>query len=145
MSGNNRVGLQKDKMKIYTVYLKPDGDKTLQSAVLVPEGYSWLALLFPFNMISAITHKNWAFLMVLLLYFITAIAQFHDPLIDGIIISIKLALFPFLGVWANDFLRLSLKHAGYYVAGIVSGSNESEAQLRFFEEISSANYSNFHA
>ena len=83
--------------------------------------------------------------MVLLIYFITAIAQFHDTLIDGIIISIKLALFPFLGVWANDLQRLSLKHADYYVAGIVSGRNESEAQLRFFEEISSANYTNFHA
>ena len=132
-------------MKIYTVYLKPDGGKTLESAVLVPEGFSWLALIFPLNMISAVMQKNWAFLMILVLYIFTATMQFHDSRIDGLIGAFKLACFPFLGVWANDFWRLSLSHRGYHMAGIVSGRNESEAQLRFFEEVATPVSTNFHA
>ncbi len=133
-------------MKIYTVYLKPDGEKTLQTAVLVPEGFSWLALVFPLNIISSIITRNWAFLMLLIIYFFTAMAQFHKPQVDNIIAAIKLGLFPFMGVWVYDLLRVSLKHRGYQMAGVVSGRNEAEAQLRFFEQVTkAAPPTNFHA
>lgn len=132
-------------MKIYTVYLRPEGEKTLQSAVLVPEGFSWLAIIFPLNMVAAAASRNWAFLMILLLYLVTAVAQFHSHDVNSIIVAIKLGLFPFLGVWANDLLRFTLQQRGYHMAGIVSGRNESEAQLRFFEEVTAQSYTHFHA
>ena len=132
-------------MKIYTVYLKPDGEKTLQSAVLVPEGFSWVALIFPLNIISSIVNRNWALLMLLIIYFFTAMAQFHKPQVDNIITAIKMGLFPFMGVWAYDLLRVSLKHRGYDIAGVVSGNSEAEAQLRFFEQVTKTTPVNFHA
>jgi hypothetical protein len=122
-------------MKIYTVHMKAEGDKSLESTVFVPEAFSWPAIIFPLNIIGSIISRNWAFLMVLVIYLFTAVVQFHDHQVDGAISGIKLAILPFLGIWANDFLRLTLKHRGYQMVSVVSGENESEAQLRFFEEM----------
>jgi len=129
-------------MKIYTVYLKPEGEKTLQSAVLVPEGFSWPALIPGYNLLWAFMHKCWVLLFVFIFLYILSFPQSHlTGHWQGVAAALKLVTFVFLAIWANDLWALSLKQAGYHLAGVVSGKSEAEAQLRFFEEVSKNPYS----
>lgn len=139
-------------MKIYSVYLKPDGEKTLQSAVLVPEGFSWGALLPGYNLAWATMRKCWLLLFIFIFLYILSFPQSQlTGHWQSAAASAKFVIFVFLAIWANDLWAHSLKQAGYHLAGVVSGKSEAEAQLRFFEEVTKNPYAapppnpNFHA
>lgn len=123
-------------MKIYTVYTNQTAEKPVETAVFVPEGFSLLALIFPFNFIWAIMNKSWLFLVILLVYFFSSIPiSFAGDDVYFFATMVKLALFPFLGVWCYDLWRNSLENRGFTMQAVVSGKNESEAQLRYFETL----------
>lgn len=134
LSGDNKRSGRKFKMKIYTVYTKPQDDKTIESAVFVPEAFSWNSIIFPWNFAWSIMNRAWILLVVLLVYFFFSLPESVLGKNAGMYVTaIKLPLLPFLGVWGNDLWRLSLKNRGYRLDTVVSGKNESEAQLRYFE------------
>lgn len=123
-------------MKIYTVHIKPGDENQLENAVFVPEAFSIWAMIFPINFVWAIMHRAWFFLLVITIYLLSAFPQsFADHETSQAVAMVKLALLPFLGIFANDFLRWNLKHRGYRLEAVVSGKDESEAQLRYFESV----------
>ncbi len=126
-----------NSIKTYTVYAKPGQAKQPENAIFVPETFTLAALIPVYNFVWAVMNKCWLFLVILLVFNLTAVPQsFNNNPFFNNLGWIKLAIFPFLGVFANDFWRQSLKRRGYQLQTVVSGKNESEAQLRYFERVS---------
>ena len=123
-------------MKIYTVYTNPKAKEPYESAVFVPEGFNWWALVFPINLAQAFDRKSWFFFTILFIYFLTgALGESMGKEINLYISILKMALIPFLGIWANDFWRASLKRRGFSLQTVVVAEDTIDAQRRFLEKI----------
>ncbi len=124
-------------MKIYTVHTDPKADKPFETAQLVPEGFNLYAMVFPFNIFWALNNRCWVFLAVIVVFtgssFVLGDASNFTKIMVGVT---KLAIFPFLGIWANDILRWSLKRKGFELDSIVTGKDETDAHRRYLERIS---------
>ena len=123
-------------MKVYTVHTRDAAAVTAENTELVPESFSWISIIYPFNLVWAIAHRMWLFLVVLLVFFIGSIAlDLHNHELSNKLFLVKVAIMVFIGIWANDFRRMSLRNRGFKLNSIVTGKNESEAQLRYFEDL----------
>jgi hypothetical protein len=121
-------------MKIFTVHTDPNSKNVTESASFVPEGFNWFAIIFPLNVFWAITNRCWLFLLVAVFYiFFNTIGEQVLGFSKVAAICTKLVMLPFLGIWANDLWRRSLRRRGFQMVSIVSGKDATEAQLRWLE------------
>ncbi|MEW5421298.1 DUF2628 domain-containing protein [Amorphus sp. 3PC139-8] len=121
-------------MAVYTVLLPPPGkspdlDQTLERAVFVRDGFSWLALLFP--VLWFLFNRLW---LLLVLFLIVSIGlEFVLSEVGGPFPGIAaVALSVVVGFEANGLKRWALLKRGYRFAGIVSGSKRTDCERRFF-------------
>ncbi|PIR33700.1 MAG: hypothetical protein COV36_02240 [Alphaproteobacteria bacterium CG11_big_fil_rev_8_21_14_0_20_44_7] len=121
-------------MKIYTVYEKENAEDPRETAEFVQEAFSWMAFLFPLNIIWALDKRCWLFLLLIVVIESISIfgAEFagYPP---GYIIAFKMPIYILLGIYANDFRRWHLAQRGYKMVGITSGDREVYAQHRYFD------------
>lgn len=123
-------------LKVYTIHVRPslrEGALFDPDAILVPEGFSYLA--FTFQFAWALYHRLWlaAFAMVLLGFGAVLLTQW---LSDGVFIGlgINLTVSILIGAEALNMWRWTLERRGYRPAGVVLGETLEEAELRYFEK-----------
>lgn len=110
-------------MRSYTVHLRPGADP-----VLVPEGFSWGALVL--GPLWLLAHRAW----------IAAALGFAALLLAGVLLdspakSVIAAGAAFLlGLSGNDIRRWSLELRGYVLAHVYVARNADEALLRLLNE-----------
>lgn len=103
--------------------------------VFVPDRFSIPA--FAFSLIWIVFHRMWlvllAYLTVTLVLELTALAIGDlAPAIAAFAVSLAFAF------EAQSLRRWSLERKGYRVAGMVCGSDQEEAELRFFRSVGQA-------
>lgn len=123
-------------MKTYTVHL-PAGATGMsdiaERAIFIRDGLAWWALFFP--LIWLVWHRLWIALAIFVSLSVV-IAVAGETLPNGGSIALVLGLVVNFAVAfeGNDMRRWKLARHGYEIAGIVSGRNIAEAELRFFDE-----------
>lgn len=121
-------------MKIFTVHTDPKAKDINESASFVPEGFNWYAIVFPLNIFWAISNRCWLFFLFIIIFTMMNVIGHNILGISAItIMMMKLVLLPFMGIWANDFWRASLRRRGFQMVSIVSGKDQADAQLRWLE------------
>lgn len=123
-------------MKTYTVHL-PAGTTGLsdiaERAIFIRDGLAWWALFFPF--IWLIWHRLWIALAIFVsLSVVIAVAGETLPHGGSIALVLGLVVNFVVAFEGNEMRRWKLSRYSYEVAGIVSGRNIAEAELRFFDE-----------
>lgn len=115
-------------MKIFTVYRNPDARDEADSVRLVPEEFSWWCFFFPFNIFWGLKHHCWLFALACAAILTGYLYSYISPISISPYINItKLPVQMFLGLFANDFYRFSLRLKGFEFVDIISGKNEDEA------------------
>lgn len=122
-----------NRLKIYTVHLKPNASDDIERLRFVSEGFNWYA--FVFTLLWALYHQMWRFLGLLMLInvaFALLLWQFGGVSAETSGIC-QFGLQIWCGLLANDFLRAHLRRKGYITYALVSGENEMRAEQRFFD------------
>ncbi len=123
-------------MRIYTVHERPvvpgqDQDAALVDAVLVKEGFSWLAFLVA--PLWALHHRQWlglvAYAVALTLLGLAAQGAALGEAAQSVLAR-GLALL--VGASANDWRRRTLAREGYGLAGVVAAPDLEAAEERWF-------------
>ncbi|MGI9386740.1 MAG: DUF2628 domain-containing protein [Methyloligellaceae bacterium] len=123
-------------MITYTVHERADSvaDVALraESILFVKDGFAWLALFFP--VLWMLFQRMWLVLLAFLIIVSAleaglAAAGLGEMLAGWVTLGASV-LFAFQ---ANDLRRWTLARRGYSVAGLVTGRNREECEMRFFE------------
>ena len=119
-------------MKLYTVLVKEDSDDKLETALFIKEGFSFLAAIF--QTLWALYHKMWLCAAALIVVAIGFFLMKNYGIMKTDLVQIlEIALLIFIGFSANDWYSKHLQKKGYIVYDVVSGKNEDEARIRFFD------------
>ena len=117
-------------MRVYTVHEPPGGN--LEDMVFVKEGFCWPALFVP--ALWLIYRRLW---LGLAAWFVASIALAWlvraAGLEDGAAAVVMLGFNLLVAFEANDWLRWTLDRKGYREVAVVAGSNQSEAEARYFQ------------
>ncbi len=122
-------------MRIYAVYEISDPRAVNQEPVLVPEGFSWTALLFaPW---WTLWHRMWpvAFVVWATLLGLAFLPPFASQWVAGgdLLSSLgSVTLLVVMGLVGNDLRAWWLNISGYELSGVVGGRNVAEAEQRYF-------------
>jgi hypothetical protein len=119
-------------MAWWTVHNKPG--KGADEVVLLREGFSWWALIFPLPWL--VIKGMWIILLVALgvQFAIWALAEALG-LSDAIRLIMSLSINLILAFEGNDLLRWTYERRGFDELGLVHGDDLDEAEYRFFTEI----------
>ena len=110
-------------MRTWTVHLRPG-----TAPVLVPEAFSWAAVLFgPFWLLA---HRAWI-PGVLVLCAQAAMAA-AVPALPRLVLTLALAWL--LGLFGQDCRRWSLSRRGFEFAHVVTGRTGADATVRLFDQ-----------
>lgn len=122
-----------NRLRIYTVHLKPDKENTIEQLRFVSEGFNFYA--FIFTLFWALYQRMWRFAgIILLLNAILFLATWQIEAIGPVTVRIcQIGLQLWVGLVANDFMRAHLKRQGFITYALVSGENELRAEQRFFD------------
>jgi hypothetical protein len=106
-------------VKLYSAHLKADAEP-----ILVPEGFSWGALIF--GPLWLLVHRAWiaAGLSFAVFVFIAVLAP--EP--AGTFLSIGLSVI--LGLIGRDLWSAALEHRGYVLVHVLAARGRDEAWLR---------------
>ena len=124
-------------LKVYTIHVKPSLREDTgfdPDAVLVPEGFSFLALIF--QGAWAMYHKLWlvAFIMFMVSFVAAILVQLSS---GGFVIgfAVNLAIAVLIGAEARNLRRWTLGRHGYRQVGVVLGETLEDAERRYFEKV----------
>jgi hypothetical protein len=126
-------------LKVYTIHVKPAAGQDAgfdPDAILVPEGFSFLALLF--QGFWALYHRLW--LVGLAIFVVTFAAEAAVQRLFGdatIVFAVNLGLAILIGAEARNLWRWTLERHGYHQVGVVLGESLEDAERRYFEKASS--------
>lgn len=123
-----------NRLRIYTVHLKPDEAVTIDRLRFVPESFQFYA--FIFTIFWAIYHRMWRFTgVILVLNAIIAGFAFSIGGLESQIVTtiLQMGVQLWCGFSANDFMRAHLKRQGFITYALVSGENVMRAEQRFFD------------
>lgn len=126
-------------LKVYTIHVKGAAGQDAgfdPDAILVPEGFSILALLF--QGFWALYHRLW--LVALGLFIVTFVAEAAAEYLLGdatIVFAVNLGLAILIGAEARNLWRWTLERRGYREAGVVLGETLEDAERRYFEKAAS--------
>ena len=128
-------------MRFYTVHL-PEGDQgaesgTLDRAVLVREGFNWLAFFFaPF---WALAEGLWLaavpLIAVLAAIVVVPLVLGLEPLLPAVL---GLGYAVLSGMSANDLRRAGLAKRGYRLVEVVAAPSRAQALIRYAEAMTPA-------
>lgn len=124
-------------MTSYTVHEPPqpsiDELQKVDRIQFVKNGFSWLALLFPF--LWTIYHRMW---LVLVCFAVMMTALQGAALLIGASEAVSAYLSILLSLVfafeANDLRRWTLERNGYRLTGAVTGATRDECELKFFSK-----------
>ena len=123
-------------MTIYTVHLPrdattPGSAEGLDRAVLVKDGFHWLALVLPIPWL--LYKRAWRVLLayVVMLAVVVVGGRFAG-LSEVVVAVVELLLTFFLALQAGDVASAALRRRGFPTVGVVSAASEQEAERRFF-------------
>jgi hypothetical protein len=105
-----------NRMKIYTVHIKPGDVRAQERPIFVREGFNILALIFT--------------LAANILIIALGQMKIFSPDSIGLL---QFAIQILAGFHANDWLRYGLSKRGYIMADISTGDNLLRAEQRYFE------------
>jgi hypothetical protein len=122
-------------MRIYAVYEINDPNAANQDPVLVPEGFSWTALLLA--PLWTLWHRMWpvAFVVWAAMLGMGFLPQFASQWVTGsdLLSSLGfLTLIVVMGLVGNDLRGWWLTILGYELSEVVGGRNVAEAEQRYF-------------
>lgn len=128
-------------MSTYLVMAPPDLKDPVasldaaQSIVFVPDRFSWLAFLYSLPFL--LWHRMW---LVLLAYLaVSVIIELTATSIGGAApIIAAFALSVLFALEANGLRRWSLERKGWRLIALSSGTDQEEAELRFFSSLVAA-------
>ena len=103
-------------MKMWTAHLRPDAEP-----ILVPEGFSWLALIFVPLWLAA--HRAWIPAVIVLAADVVVSTLVPMPL--SIVLDVGLTLL--VGLSAQDLRRWSIENRGYLLTHVIAARDEAEA------------------
>ncbi len=103
-------------MKMWTAHLRPDAEP-----ILVPEGFSWLALIFGPLWLAA--HRAWIPAVIVLAADVVVSTLVPMPL--SIVLDVGLTLL--VGLSAQDLRRWSIENRGYLLTHVIAARDEAEA------------------
>ncbi len=106
-------------MKLYSAHLKADAEP-----VLVPEGFSWGALIF--GPLWLAIHRAWVAAGISFAAFVFIALLAPEP--AETILSAGLAIV--LGLIGNDLRSAALEHRGYSLLHVLAARGRDEAWLR---------------
>jgi len=119
-------------MKLYNALVKKNESGKIEDIIMIKEGFSWKA--FIFNGIWFIYHRLWR--EIIILFSISLIFVFFAKLSNDFDkASLQLVLVFMVALNANHWLCDNLKKKGYEFVGIVFGSNNNNAKLRFVQKL----------
>ncbi len=123
-----------NRMRIYTVHVKPDDKGINFKPVFVKEGFTWPG--FVFVLLWALYHRLWlpAILLVVAEFLMVLLTQAH-LLTHFSMLAIHFGFHLFVGYQGNDWLRNSLKRRGYIVSDITAGHSFLHAVQRYLERL----------
>ena len=121
-------------MRMYTIHEKEGAKAASSDVVLVREGFSVWALLFP--PLWALIHRMWPVAFGLLAIYV-ALALFSrlvsggDAWADLGVLAVMLLV----GFFAGDLRQWALKLKGYELTGVVGGRSLADAEHRYFSVV----------
>lgn len=116
-------------MKIFIVLEPPDGRP--ERVVFVPEGFSWLALLF--TSLWALWHRMWVVAALLFVLFTAlTIAVDLGLLRSDVALVLQIGLSVLFGFEARVLRVRALESAGYRRAGLIQASGREAAEFAYF-------------
>lgn len=103
-------------MTFWTAHLRPDAEP-----ILVPEKFSWLALIFgPFWLAA---HKAWIPAVIVLVIEVLFAVLVPDPF--SYVLDAGLAIL--VGLLGQDLRRWSIENRGYLLTHVIAARDETEA------------------
>lgn len=119
-------------MRIYTVHINPDELSASQKPIFIREGFNIYAFLL--GGFWALYHRLWRILALILAVNGALIIAGEQHVVSAISISIiQLGVNVFIGLQANDWLRMGLSRRGYILADIAVSDSLLRAEQRYFE------------
>jgi len=123
-------------MKVYTVHLpdsaRPGDADGLDRAILVRDGFHWLAAAVP--LLWLLANRIWlGFLAALAATVAIGVLAATTRLGPGPVLALQLCLAVSVGVCAADLKGWSLRRRGLPAVDVVSGRDAEEAERRFFD------------
>ena len=103
-------------MKMWTAHLRPDAEP-----ILVPEGFSWLAMIF--GPLWLAVHRAWIPAAIVLALDVIGAFLLPEPL--SFVLDAGLAIL--VGLSAQDLRRWSIENRGYLLTHVIAAGDEAEA------------------
>lgn len=103
-----------------------------EQAVFVKEGFSFWA--FVLGVAWTLYQRLWLpSIAIIVFYFVLSKLEGHEYISHTIGAIVQTGLGLYIGLNANDWLAAKYLRKGYTLIGVVYAKNESDAQLRFFD------------
>ena len=119
-------------MQVYTVHIDPLSPEVDGDAVLVREGFAWLAALF--GVFWALYHGLWGWALALVAAALAIAGLAALTGLNGVGQAVlQLGYMALAGALANDWRRWALARRGYRLAEVVAGDDLMAAERRYFE------------
>jgi len=121
-----------NRMRIYTVHVKPDDKGANFRPVFIKEGFNFAA--FIFTVFWALYKRLWlvaVLLMVAAVLLALLVNAHYLTRISGI--GIHLGIHFIVGFHGNDWLRAKLRRKGYSLSDVTAGDSYLRAQQRYLE------------
>jgi hypothetical protein len=121
-----------NKLKIYTVHIKPGLVDAAEKPVFVREGFNIYAFFLTF--FWAIYKRAWLGLVFIIVGEVVLLTMGKMHVLSPNSIGImQLGFQLWIGFQANDWVRACLKDRGYITADILTGDSLLRAEQRYFE------------
>ncbi|MAS86962.1 MAG: hypothetical protein CMH30_03155 [Micavibrio sp.] len=118
--------------KMFSVYIKPGEEASLENAVFVRQGWSWMAGIF--KALWFCYHRVWLWTAVFVGMLGILFALDHLGILARAYMDVlSIGIFVFAAANAQDWLAESYEAKGYTLVDVVSGADEMDAQRRFLE------------
>jgi hypothetical protein len=123
-------------MTIYTVHLPrdattPGSAEGLDRAVLVKDGFQWLALVLPIPWL--LYKRAWRVLLAYVVMLVVVVVGGRFAGLSELVVAVvELLLTLFLALHAGNVASAALRRRGFPTVGVVSAHSEEEAERRFF-------------
>jgi hypothetical protein len=120
-------------MAVYGAYVPqqatPGAPEGIDRAVLVRDGFHWLAFLFP--ALWLLFNRLWLALVAYVLVAVGLGALGHAGLPEPAVVVAGLLIMLFVGITSADLKGWGLERRGFRLADLVSASDGAEAETRF--------------
>ena len=119
-------------MRVYTVHLQRRAPSPNRNAVVIREGFSWLAFLL--GPVWALAHRMWftaaGVVSAYALIFLAAGLAGLDEATTVVLVAGAAAI---VGFCANDWRRTALEARGWQLAGLAAAADKDAALRRFVD------------